>query len=232
MTIVHNHLIRILNCIYQQAPFVSLPQDITDFVVFVHTWVMLIHEHHRSEEKFFFPWIEEHIGIKGYMEPNVEQHHAFEPGMKELEAYITALRLPADDPQKEIYSGQKIRSIIDGFGGIITDHLKDEIAFLEKLEEFGDKIDWEDIGKRVGKHAVDHAETDFVVPLMVTNADNTWEQGIHAAYWPPWPWFVGLIFRYVHVPKHKEVWRFSCSDAGGNPRDLAFLGTAEEVGRK
>lgn len=83
MSIVHNHLIRILNTIYLQAPFVSLPQDITDFTTYMHAWLKLIHEHHGNEEELFFPWIEEYVGIKGYMEPNVEQHHAFAPGMKE-----------------------------------------------------------------------------------------------------------------------------------------------------
>lgn len=64
---------------------------------------------------------------------------------------------------------------------------------------------------------------------MLTNADNTWEKGVHDAYWPPFPWYVALIFRYVYQPKNKGAWRFSCSDGGGNPRDLAFLG--DEAGK-
>lgn len=76
-----------------------------------------------------------------------------------LEDYVNAMRLPAGDAKKEVYDGQRIRSIIDSFGEILTTHLKDEIAFLEDMEKFGDKIDWQDVNKRVSKHAVENAET-------------------------------------------------------------------------
>ena len=69
---------------------------------------------------------------------------------------------------------------------------------------------------------------EFVLPIMLTNGDNTWEKGIHDAYWPPFPWFVGLIFKYVYVPKHKGVWRFSSADSNGTPRKLMFLGDEAE----
>jgi len=67
MALIHNCFIRILNCIYLQAPNVREEKDIADFIVFMHAWIITIHEHHSNEEKFFFPWLEEDIGVKNYM---------------------------------------------------------------------------------------------------------------------------------------------------------------------
>ena len=154
MCIVHNHLIRILNSIYLQAPHVTNPTDIQDFIAYMHAFTMLIHEHHGHEEELFFPWIEEELGIPGYMSPNVEQHHAFGPGLHEFEDYVKGLK-----EGKVVYDGAKVRAIIDGFGEVLATHLTEEITFLEGMEEFGDKINWESVMKRVSKYAVDNANT-------------------------------------------------------------------------
>lgn len=74
--------------------------------------------------------------------------------MKALETYIAGLR----DGSIQ-YDGQKVRDIIDGFGEILTQHLAEEITFLEGLGKFEDKIPWETLGKRIQTHAVSTAET-------------------------------------------------------------------------
>jgi hemerythrin-like domain-containing protein len=153
MALVHNMIIRILNCIYLQAPNVKLDKDIEDFTTFMYAWTVLIHEHHGNEEKFFFPWLEEDIGVAGYMEKNIEQHHAFAPGMKRFDEYVTALRAGT-----EKFDGAKVRSIIDDFGEILALHLKEEIEAFEELERFGDKLDWKRWNKRVEETAVGTAE--------------------------------------------------------------------------
>ena len=153
MALIHNVIIRGLNCIYIQASNVKLEKDIEDFLQFMFSWAELIHIHHGNEEALFFPWLEEDIGIKGYMEKNVEQHHAFGPGIKAFDDYVTNVR-----EGKEKYDGARVRAIIDGFGTVLTDHLKDEIASFEELERFRDKIDWKKWNKRVQDHAVGTAE--------------------------------------------------------------------------
>ena len=208
---------------------------------------MAVKEHHGGEETKFFPWIEEYIGIPGHLSPNIEQHHAFEPGLEELSQYVTAAR-----EGKETYDGTKMKRIIDGFGEILNQHLIDEVAFLETLEKYDDKIDWAALNKRIIKHAKstvnivcfylafssfipsqhlkDHgpeadmiSQQEFVLSLVLTNGDNTFEPGVHDPYWPPLPFYVRWIIRYIYVPKQKGAWRFSCSDSYGNPRDLPFV---------
>ncbi|KAH8656090.1 hypothetical protein BGZ60DRAFT_147869 [Tricladium varicosporioides] len=218
MALVHNFIIRILNCIYLQAPNVKLEEDIKDFSIFMYAWCILIHEHHTNEENLFFPWLEEYIGVPKYMEKNVAQHHAFAPGMEKFEDYVKAVK-----EGKERFDAEKVRGLIDDFGSILTQHLKEEIESLEGLGKFGDKVNWEMWNKRVSDHAVKTAEKEHEVPVVLTNMDFTFESPIHDSVWPPFPWFVQIMFRWLYLPKHKGAWRFSCCDWYGIPKELEFV---------
>lgn len=235
MALVHNIIIRGLNCIYLQAPNVKLEKDIADFLQYMFCWSELIHEHHGNEEAYFFPWLEEDIGIKGYMEKNVEQHHAFGPGLKAFDNFVTGVREGTEN-----YDGVKVRQIIDSFGTVLTDHLKDEITSFEDLEKLGEKIDWPRWIKRVQEHAVGTAKKvfdptqskwssrltryqDTEIPFLMTNADLSFEKPIHDAVWLPLPWYVAMMFRWFYVPKYKGAWRFSCCDSHSLPKELEFV---------
>lgn len=163
MAIAHNIVIRGLNSIYLQAPNVNLEQDIKDFTEYISIWTTVLRNHHFYEETLYFPWLEEDIGIEGYMGKNVEQHHAFEGGVKSFEEYNEAVR-----EGNEQYSGAKIRSLIDAFGATLAEHLRDEITFFEDLQEIGDKINWPRWTKRVEDHAIEHS--DKVTRLSSTPA--------------------------------------------------------------
>lgn len=154
MCLTNNVLIRHLNCIYLQAPKVKLDKDIADFTTFMHAWCVILGRHHHTEETLFFPWLEEYIGIENYMEKNIEQHHAFAPGLKELEDYTAARKTG-----KEMFDGAHVRKIINDFGPILAQHLRDEVESLEAMEKFGDRIDWVGWGKRVSDYAVKHGDT-------------------------------------------------------------------------
>ncbi|KAF8857873.1 hypothetical protein BDZ45DRAFT_674350 [Acephala macrosclerotiorum] len=58
----------------------------------MHVWCVTIYEHHGNEEKYFFPWLEKSINKERFMDKNVVQHHAFNPGLDKFEAYVEALR--------------------------------------------------------------------------------------------------------------------------------------------
>ena len=157
MALVHNCLIRALNCIYLQAPNVKNPADVADFLTYMHAWSLFLHMHHETEEVVVFPLLEEAIGIKGFMEKNVEQHAAFGKGMGEYDEYVKACQ-----EGREKFDGEKVRNIVGEFGEMLTSHLTDEIGTLLSLEEHNHKIDWPDCNKKVQKKAV--AEGDTVFP--------------------------------------------------------------------
>lgn len=132
MALVHNLIVRGLNAVYLQAPHIR-PADESSFVRFMAAWHTMVHIHHTNEETDFFPAIEELAGAKGIMEANVEQHHEFDAGLKELKAFI-------DDVQggKRKYDGAEVVRIIDGFGQVLISHLADEIQTLLGLRAYGE----------------------------------------------------------------------------------------------
>lgn len=153
MALIHNVFARVLNCIYLQAPNVKTSKDISDFAIFMDSWVITIHEHHGNEEKLFFPRLEEMIGIPNYLGKNVEQHHAFAPGFDKFEVYVKALRAGTVE-----FDAVKVRELIDGFGEILINHLGEEIDTLLECERFGDKIDWPAWDKYLEEIAVGTAD--------------------------------------------------------------------------
>lgn len=218
MVLVHNMIIRGINSIYLQAPNVKLEKDIEDFLTYMYSWSLLVHMHHDNEESAIFPLLEEYIGIKGYMEKNVDQHKGFGPGLKAYDDYIPAVR-----EGKEKFDGTKVRSIIDSFGQVLVQHLSEEIGTFQELDKFTDQIDWKEYNKKVQAKVIESGDTEHELPFGIVNMDVTFEGPIHKGTWPPMPWFVLLIFQWVHIPKHKSAWRFASCDSSGRPKDLPFV---------
>ncbi|KAE8443998.1 hypothetical protein EG329_001127 [Mollisiaceae sp. DMI_Dod_QoI] len=183
MCLIHNVFLRILNCIYIQARNVKIDKDVADFAIFMHALCVTLREHHRNEEKFFFPWLENACGVPSFMEKNVDQHHAFEPGLVKFESYVDALM-----EKNEKYDGEKVVALIDGFGTTLTDHLKDEIVTFEALEQFDDKIDWKVWNKLLQDIALKTADLDYEIPVVMTNFDVPFEMPYHQTVWPAIPW--------------------------------------------
>lgn len=134
MTHLHNCILRVLNAIYNQAPYVSSPKDIKDFLHLVKLWHDELEHHHTTEEECFFPAIEKVTGEKGVMEGNIEQHHQFEPGLEALKKYALETKI-------EDYTADDLRAVIDSFGTILQTHLNEEIETLLSLDKYdSDKL--------------------------------------------------------------------------------------------
>lgn len=159
MALTHNIIVRTLNAIYQQAPHVE-PADVPSFVGFCLTWVSIVSSHHDGEEDECFPAIERMSGEKGIMEVNVEQHAVFHGSLVELQEYLEACR-----DAKETYDGNRLRSMLDGFGEALIQHLHDEIPTLLSLKKYGpDKM------KGLPKVFEDEAQKNMVSPYTHARA--------------------------------------------------------------
>lgn len=129
MAFAHNAMIRGINSIYNQAPYVHKAKDITDFLFFIRSWANWVGHHHNLEETLMFPSFEEVMGKPGFLQANVDQHHAFEPGLKKLEAF--AIHTKAEDYKSDILQG-----IIDDFANGLQGHLSDEIPTLLAMRPY------------------------------------------------------------------------------------------------
>ncbi|KAL7945351.1 hypothetical protein V8C42DRAFT_322883 [Trichoderma barbatum] len=215
MAFAHNGMIRSLNSIYQQCIHISALVDIDDLLKYARFWCQWIHEHHQGEEELLFPQIEKITGEKGLMEQNVTQHHAFEPGLSEFEAWLNECK-----PEK--YDGKELRAMIDRFGKTLTQHLTEEIQTLLGLETYDGqalKDAWTafDLEMRKGDKAI-------IFPIVFGSSDGEFEG---AGDWPEVPGIVRILVHYYFERKHRGAWRFSPSTTWGVKRPLAFTGNSE-----
>lgn len=129
MAFAHNAMLRGLNSIYLQAQHVSQPQDIADFLFFVHSWASWVKHHHALEEERMFPGFEQVIGSPGFLQGDVEQHHIFQPMLQRLLVY-SAETQPAD------YQAAVLRQLIETMAPSFHEHLTHEITSLLAMEPF------------------------------------------------------------------------------------------------
>jgi hypothetical protein len=130
MTYSHNCLLRGLNAIVLQAPYVQCPgsstysaRDVRDLLFYVASWVKTVKWHHHTEETCIFPGIEALAGNPGMLNGPRNQHEEFSEGMEHLLRY--AQETIPDNYRWEGEGGMK--AIIDGFAPSLTKHLYEEI---------------------------------------------------------------------------------------------------------
>lgn len=129
MACAHNCMLRGLNSIYLQAEYVKKPQDIKDFLFFIKSWADWVSDHHILEEKQMFPGFEKVIGTTGFLNSNVEQHHAFEPQLKNLLKY-------GSHTSHVDYDATTVRTIIKEMAPSFRRHLSDEIDSLLSMQPY------------------------------------------------------------------------------------------------
>jgi len=147
MALIHNILLRGLNCIILQARNVKKPEDVLDFMAFCDAWSCTLHSHHNTEETVYFPLLEEQSTEKGVMAKNHAEHETFLPGILALDEYIGGVRADVKS-----YDGRKLVKITDDFGPSLEKHLRNEIVLLESLAT-DEKIDWSLLGKTMATHS-------------------------------------------------------------------------------
>ncbi|KAF9697978.1 hypothetical protein EKO04_004119 [Ascochyta lentis] len=223
MANVHNLLLRGLNAIYLQGPYVKEITDVADFMLYIKAWADTVHHHHKGEERLFFPYADELADLAGLceggdgslMQGNVDQHRAFEAGLMEMTQYVEGVRNGA-----VMYKWEELKRLIDGYANILTTHLHDEIESLIKLE----RCDGEKLKKRFAMTAEEGAKTAdpaLVIPLVLGCIDRNYAGSEN---FPPVPFFVPWLNAYWFARKHKGCWRFNPSDHWGRPRRLQFCG--------
>jgi len=189
-------------------------EDVADFMKFCDAWSCVLHSHHNTEETVYFPLLEDQTKHKGVMAHNHEEHETFVPGLLAFDAFIGGIK-----DRGAVYDAPQLLKLIDDFGPALEKHLHNEVGVLEELGK-DEQINWDLMGKTMAAHSKKVADRIREVPFLITNSDVTYEAGIHGERFPPFPWFVGQIFRWVYIPMMKGAWRFSSCDDYGVPKEL------------
>lgn len=195
-----------MNTIYHYAPILSSSsvsqRDKADFVNYALAWHEFLHGHHEGEEKHYFPAMESQAGAPGFMDSNVAQHEAFQPGLAEFHDYLTSTSAPTR-------TGERLREIIDGFAPDLVLHLHDEIPTILALGRAHPNVDIAAIDEVHAKHMLDTVDKFRFIPFMVSNLDHGFEDG-KWKHWPPKPpVVVGWLVKWVFPLVYRGAWRFS-----------------------
>lgn len=167
MSHAHNAIIRGLNAIIQQAPYVKAStepgysaKDVKDLLCYVSSWVKMVHHHHGVEETFIFPEVEKLSGRKGFMDDPKHQHEVFHDGLERLLEYAEST---TTSPQNYRWTGPEgMKQIVDSFSKDLTDHLYAEIDLFLAM---GD-LDNEGL-KKVWKEGAAEAKKQSSLGLLV-----------------------------------------------------------------
>ena len=83
--------------------------------------------------------------LPGSMSQNLEQHQLFHDGFQSMETYFGHVQ---KDPS--VYDAKKVRQIIESFGVVFCNHLREEIETLERsklVAIFPDEADFKKVWK-------------------------------------------------------------------------------------
>lgn len=62
-----------------------------------------------------------------------------------------------------------------------------------------------------------------VSPTVMGTIGDTYENGMHKGLFPPTPWSVLCLIKYLYERRYAGNWRFSPCDGFGKPDPLMFL---------
>lgn len=234
MVKAHNLLLRGLNSIYLQAPYVSIPADIKDFFIFCRAWIHTVTVHHSYEDRIFFPDIIKLTGREDIVSGEQELHRVLHEGLERFEDWIRGVEA---DMQKWDWAGENgLKAVLDSFANTFVRHLREEVDMLRSLKDYDSQqlLDaWnhteDEVIKTVTKDAL--VRSSFLISLrrMLTFSYGQYDKipaglgCVDKREWvPPLPWFMPYLVNWWYSRRHRGAWRFCPSDFWGNPRPLIF----------
>jgi len=226
MANIHNMLLRGLNSIVRQAPYVpdsSRPEyeaeDVRDLLSYVRAWIHTLQHHNEVEDLMFFPQVEKMTGIVDLMDELEEQHEDFEGGLAMLKQYVDKV---CDKPQH--YRWVTMRTMIYDFAPALVHHLHDEIDFLLSMDRYngeGLRKCWFETDKMCFQ-GEDNVMLYEILPFVLGNSDKT------SCTFPTVPKHLRVGMKLWIKKKHRGAWRFSCCDFSGRPQPLQMLPENQE----
>ncbi|KAH7026411.1 uncharacterized protein B0I36DRAFT_330599 [Microdochium trichocladiopsis] len=254
-----NAMLRGLNAIYQQAPYVQTSADVADFNFLVHSWAAWVIHHMDLRGSSLFPSLEAALlkPVPGYRHEQVLQQqsttdasagaqlHLVSDLLHEHSAFVPCLHRVLELAEKahlqpETYSSSELVSLLVELGPHMQAHLARQVneVFLETIRGFcgtPGSVSAHVTGERLMQcwQACDSQSSQsmdrFVIPPMMVRCRDVTYED--AGH--DWP---GLPVPQVHAiadrlsRTHKGAWRFLPCDVWGRPVELCALVAAQQQG--
>lgn len=148
----HNAMLRGLNVIYLQAPFVRLPADIADLLFLAQAWSSWVLDHHEMKESAMMPEFEAVLGLEpGALSAsslrrrndgaNEDEDDSESNGKRKEEEDLPTLLQHVRDyaastlPQPTSYSPSTLQALLSSLASALVPHLHGQIPLLTHMRE-------------------------------------------------------------------------------------------------
>jgi len=212
MTLMHNILIRGMNSIYNQAPFVA-EADLADFVAYSGVFCEVLDNHTRGEEVHMFPEIEKATGQQGLMSFNTSEHDQITPHLLALKTYLQTPHTPTT------FSATHLQSLLTTLSVPLLSHFRSEIPEITALSRFGSSLPILKIFNASGKKMTEELDKETGFMWFLLNCDTGFEGGMWSK-WPPIPGLVKWTMVKTNSRKYAGWWRFASCGNDGKRKDL------------
>ncbi|KAK8023164.1 hypothetical protein PG991_007045 [Apiospora marii] len=232
-THTYNAMLRGINSIFLQAPFVTAAQDVSDFLFLTHCLGCWIAQHHKALYSRVYPKYEAILGQPGVLatsspSQSQEEDLSFLPVLEALIHYAAETQ-----PQPQTYDPAVLLGLIDDLAPGLHAHAFAQIVKAIRMEPLcgepgtpaaerravGLLNAWRALEAEAGAAP----DRPSVLPMLVRLRDTTFEGGND---WPRLPVLAVHAIADRLSPAHAGAWRFLPCNVWGKPRELPFLAAA------
>lgn len=231
---LYNAMLRGINSLSLQAPFVTALADIVDFLFLAQSWAGWVRQHCDHLRTRVYPRFEEILGKPGALAAQLEETEFFLPALEDFASYAAQAR---DRP--ETYNATELLRIVEDLAPRLHHYFGAQIAAMmgmttlcgppgsAKAEARAAALlqSYQQLEREL-QGSADH----FVVPpMMIRLRDCTFEGG------NDWPKLSVLAVHQIAdrlSPAHAGAWRFLPCTVWGKPRPLPFFGNGDVKGHE
>ncbi|KAI1105143.1 hypothetical protein F4804DRAFT_154181 [Jackrogersella minutella] len=140
----HNAMLRGLNALYLQAPFVHKQADIADFLFLTQAWSGWVSDHHEMKESTMIPSFESVLGLEAGSLFSTQHFRNGDEGVDEggrnpqdIPALLLNLCTYAAEthPQPSSYSPSTLQALLASVACVLVPHLHNQIPVLVQMSE-------------------------------------------------------------------------------------------------
>lgn len=231
---LYNAMLRGINSLFLQAPFVTALGDIVDFLFLAQSWAGWVRQHHEHLRTHMYPKFEEILCKPGALVVKLGETEPFLPALEDLISYAEQAR---DRP--ETYDAAELLRVIEDLGRRLHHYFAAQISTMMGMMMLcGRPGSAEGEARSIALlQSYQQLETElqrstdhFIVPpMMIRLRDNTFEGG------NDWPKLSVLAVHQIAdrlSPTHAGAWRFLPCTVWGKPRPLPFFDPGNIKGRE
>lgn len=227
-------MLRGINSLFLQAPFLTALGDVVDFLFLAQSWAGWVRQHHDHLRTRMYPQFEAVLGKPGALITRLEETESFLPALEGLARYAAQAR-----DQPETYEAAELLPIIEDLAPRLHHYFGAQVAAMMDMMTLcgapgspqgeARSVALLQAYQQLERELQDSTDPFVVPPMMIRLRDSTFEGG------NDWPKLSVLAVHQIAdrlSPTHAGAWRFLPCTVWGKPRPLPFFDTGDVKGHE